>query len=197
MLSGMARAGGLAATSGLAAAASAAAGGLAAQLLPAAATAASRLLQRRGVAWSVEREPQVRGWPGSCTSCPACAPTQATVGAGRPHVPALHSPPAHHALCPPLAPGPLRPQKYKSVDDIIQDSVIVESLEKTREAAKDPARIRDILAAAKERSFLTNHTPGGRRSGKLCAQAQGLLCMCIGADVRAGRRGWWAVPVAI
>lgn len=46
------------------------------------------------------------------------------------------------------------------MDDIIQDHVIVESLEKTREAAKDPARIREILAAAKDRSFLTNHKPG-------------------------------------
>ena len=59
-------------------------------------------------------------------------------------------------------PRPPTAQTYKKVEDIIQDSVIVESLEKTREAAKDPARVRDILAAAKERSFLTNHKPGGR-----------------------------------
>lgn len=52
------------------------------------------------------------------------------------------------------------PQAYKPVDDIIQDHVIVQSLEKTREAAKDPARVRDILTAAKERSFLTDRQPG-------------------------------------
>lgn len=63
-----------------------------------------------------------------------------------------------HAL---FRPGVCRePATYKSVDDIIQDRVIVENLEKTKEAAKDPARIRDILAAAKDRSFLTNHKPG-------------------------------------
>jgi hypothetical protein len=53
------------------------------------------------------------------------------------------------------------PAKYKSVDEIIKDHVIVEALQKTREAAKDPARVRAILAAAKDRSFLTNHKPGG------------------------------------
>lgn len=53
------------------------------------------------------------------------------------------------------------PQSYKAVDDIIQDHVIVAALEKTQQAAKDPARVRDILTAAKERSFLTNHKPGG------------------------------------
>ncbi|EFN57653.1 hypothetical protein CHLNCDRAFT_30311 [Chlorella variabilis] len=52
------------------------------------------------------------------------------------------------------------PQSYKAVDDIIQDHVIVAALEKTQQAAKDPARVRDILTAAKERSFLTNHKPG-------------------------------------
>ncbi|KAL4444884.1 hypothetical protein ABPG77_003934 [Micractinium sp. CCAP 211/92] len=52
------------------------------------------------------------------------------------------------------------PATYKSVDDIIQDSVIVRHLEATKEAAKDPGRVRDILAAAKERSFLTDHKPG-------------------------------------
>lgn len=55
------------------------------------------------------------------------------------------------------------PAKYKAVEDIIQDHLIVEALEKTREAAKDPARVRDILASAKERSFLTNHKPGDAR----------------------------------
>ncbi len=52
------------------------------------------------------------------------------------------------------------PATYKSVIDIIQDSVIVRHLEATKEAAKDPGRVRDILAAAKERSFLTDHKPG-------------------------------------
>ena len=53
------------------------------------------------------------------------------------------------------------PAVYKPVDEIIQHDVIVANLEKTKEAAKDPARVRAILDAAKERSFLTNHKPGG------------------------------------
>lgn len=74
---------------------------------------------------------------------------------------------SRRSACPlPLRPcTPAAPQKYKSVDDIIQDRVIVESLEKTLEAAKDPARIHDILAAAKERSFLTDHKPGAAGAG--------------------------------
>ena len=181
MLSGMARAGGLAATSGLAAAASAAAGGLAAQLLPAAATAASRLLQRRGVAWSVEREPQV-WWCARipCLLLAACVPRRtrrlgrADHTCSRLRWPGRSRRPRHSG------PHPFSPpQKYKSVDDIIQDRVIVESLEKTREAAKDPARIRDILAAAKERSFLTDHKPGAAGAGwadLACGLAGPLAC---------------------
>lgn len=91
---------------------------------------------------------------------------------------------------PPSATAP--PQTYKSVDDIIQDHVIVENLEKTREAAKDPARIRDILAAAKERSFLTDHKPGGcgghvgGRAAGCCVRGQVQL---LGAGMHASRAG--------
>lgn len=52
------------------------------------------------------------------------------------------------------------PAEYKSVDQIIDHEGIVKALESTRDAAKDPGRIKDILAAAKERSFLTNAEPG-------------------------------------
>lgn len=52
------------------------------------------------------------------------------------------------------------PQQYKSADEIIDDAKIVSLLESTKEAAKDIGRIRDILAAAKSRSFLTDREPG-------------------------------------
>ena len=101
-------------------------------LLPAVAAAGARLvgrgglLQRAGLQWSVEREPQ----------------------------------------------------EYKPVEEIIQDSVIVESLEKTREAAKDPSVIRAILAAAKERSFLTHHKPG-----EWCGMGRGVCTARVARQV--------------
>mmetsp|Transcript_12387 Transcript_12387/g.26055 ORF Transcript_12387/g.26055 Transcript_12387/m.26055 type:complete len:208 (-) Transcript_12387:556-1179(-) len=52
-------------------------------------------------------------------------------------------------------------QVYKSADDIIQHDVIVSELEATKAAAKDPAAIKAILAAARERSFLTDYNPAG------------------------------------
>lgn len=39
-------------------------------------------------------------------------------------------------------------------------AMITEALERSKERAKDPVAIHDILEAAKERSFLTNFTPG-------------------------------------
>lgn len=68
------------------------------------------------------------------------------------------------------------PATYKSVDDIIQDSVIVRHLEATKEAAKDPACVRDILAAAKDRSFLTNHKPGEQGGPGGAAQGRPMVC---------------------
>lgn len=53
------------------------------------------------------------------------------------------------------------PQEYKSVDEIVDDSLIVRTLEETKEAAKDVGRVREILQAAKERSLLKNAEPGG------------------------------------
>lgn len=50
---------------------------------------------------------------------------------------------------------------YKDVNEIVDDQQIGNALEKTKAAAKDPAAIKAILEAAKERSFLTNYTPGG------------------------------------
>lgn len=50
--------------------------------------------------------------------------------------------------------------QYKDVSQIIDDKQITAALEKTKTAAKDPVAIKSILQAAKERSFLTNYTPG-------------------------------------
>lgn len=52
------------------------------------------------------------------------------------------------------------PQEYKSVDEIIDDAKIQRLLEETKEAAKDTSRVRAILEAAKDRSFLKNAEPG-------------------------------------
>ena len=52
------------------------------------------------------------------------------------------------------------PGEYKNVDEIIDDGKIVSTLEQTKEAAKDIGRIREILAAAQDRSFLKNAEPG-------------------------------------
>jgi hypothetical protein len=49
---------------------------------------------------------------------------------------------------------------YKDSDEIVNHKSITEALEKSQAASKDPAAIRSILEAAKERSFLTNFTPG-------------------------------------
>ena len=49
---------------------------------------------------------------------------------------------------------------YRDTKEIIDDRAISEALESTKELAKDPKAIQDILTAARERSFLTNITPG-------------------------------------
>lgn len=49
---------------------------------------------------------------------------------------------------------------YKDVGQIVDDKQINAALEKTKATAKDPVAIKSILEAAKERSFLTNYTPG-------------------------------------
>eukprot|EP00878_Enallax_costatus_P003227 GHUV01003430.1.p1 GENE.GHUV01003430.1~~GHUV01003430.1.p1 ORF type:complete len:413 (+),score=66.68 GHUV01003430.1:153-1391(+) len=49
---------------------------------------------------------------------------------------------------------------YKDASQIIDDKHINAALETTKSAAKDPVAIKSILEAAKERSFLTNYTPG-------------------------------------
>ncbi|WIA39025.1 hypothetical protein OEZ86_005172 [Tetradesmus obliquus] len=50
--------------------------------------------------------------------------------------------------------------KYKDVDSIINHKEINAALESTKKASQDPVAIKAILEAAKERSFLTNYTPG-------------------------------------
>ena len=52
------------------------------------------------------------------------------------------------------------PQTYKSVDEIIDDTKINHFLATTKEQAKDIGRIKDILTAARDRSFLTHREPG-------------------------------------
>eukprot|EP00245_Coleochaete_scutata_P004595 TRINITY_DN17325_c0_g1_i1.p1 TRINITY_DN17325_c0_g1~~TRINITY_DN17325_c0_g1_i1.p1 ORF type:complete len:604 (-),score=108.03 TRINITY_DN17325_c0_g1_i1:337-2148(-) len=47
---------------------------------------------------------------------------------------------------------------YRKVDEIIDDALINKHLEETKEKAKDVKIINEILEAAKERSFLRNHT---------------------------------------
>lgn len=49
---------------------------------------------------------------------------------------------------------------YKDPASIINETEIHAAMEKTQSAAKDKAAIQAILEAAKERSFLTNYTPG-------------------------------------
>lgn len=49
---------------------------------------------------------------------------------------------------------------YKDPASIINDAEIHASMERTQKTAKDKAAIQAILDAAKERSFLTNYTPG-------------------------------------
>lgn len=49
---------------------------------------------------------------------------------------------------------------YKDPATIINEADIHAAMEKTQAAAKDKAAIQSILDAAKERSFLTNYTPG-------------------------------------
>lgn len=55
----------------------------------------------------------------------------------------------------------LEPQTYKSADEIIDGPKIDSLLESTKEQAKDVGRIKAILEAAKDRSFLKDVQPGG------------------------------------
>mmetsp|Transcript_3195 Transcript_3195/g.9093 ORF Transcript_3195/g.9093 Transcript_3195/m.9093 type:complete len:291 (-) Transcript_3195:1017-1889(-) len=52
-------------------------------------------------------------------------------------------------------------QVYKDPDEIINHDLIERELEATKKQAQDPSRIRQILDAARERSFLTNYNPAG------------------------------------
>nr|AHH85813.1 FeFe-hydrogenase assembly protein [Tetraselmis sp. GSL018] len=52
-------------------------------------------------------------------------------------------------------------QTYRSADEIIDHNLIEWSLEQTRKDAQDPVRVRAILEAAKQRSFLDNYNPAG------------------------------------
>ncbi|GBG64766.1 hypothetical protein CBR_g46723 [Chara braunii] len=48
---------------------------------------------------------------------------------------------------------------YKPVEEIIDHNRITLAMESTMEASKDSSRIKEILEAARERSFLKDHTP--------------------------------------
>jgi hypothetical protein len=67
--------------------------------------------------------------------------------------------------------------KYKDPASIIDDKKINTALEKTQAAAKDPDAIKAILQAAKDRSFLTNYTPGDPR--------------CMQGSISVGYRAHW------
>lgn len=49
---------------------------------------------------------------------------------------------------------------YKDTKEIVDEDAIFKALESTKGRSKDIAAIKDILTAAKDRSFLTNFTPG-------------------------------------
>lgn len=49
---------------------------------------------------------------------------------------------------------------YKDTHEIINEKAIHAAMESTQKASQDKAAIKAILDAAKERSFLTNYTPG-------------------------------------
>uniref|UniRef100_A0A7R9V5U9 Biotin and thiamin synthesis-associated domain-containing protein n=1 Tax=Chlamydomonas euryale TaxID=1486919 RepID=A0A7R9V5U9_9CHLO len=49
---------------------------------------------------------------------------------------------------------------YRDPSDIINEKAIFEAMERTKAAAKDEAAVAEILQNAKDRSFLTNYTPG-------------------------------------
>ena len=53
---------------------------------------------------------------------------------------------------------------YKDTKEIINEPAINSALERTKKNASDPAAIAAILDAAKDRSFLTNFTPGRLRA---------------------------------
>lgn len=57
------------------------------------------------------------------------------------------------------------PAKYKDVSEIIQHDKIESLLESTKPAATDIGRVRAILQAARDRSFLTHREPGAGGAG--------------------------------
>lgn len=69
---------------------------------------------------------------------------------------------------------------YKDPASIINDTEIHAAMEKTQSAAKDKAAIQAILEAAKERSFLTNYTPG-------TYQHMAVSCRLLNAKASSGR----------
>jgi hypothetical protein len=53
---------------------------------------------------------------------------------------------------------------YKDTHEIINEKAIHAAMESTQKASRDKVAIKAILDAAKERSFLTNYTPGAVRT---------------------------------
>ena len=70
-------------------------------------------------------------------------------------------------------------QTYRPVSEIIQHDVIERELEATKAAAKDPAAIRTILEAARERSFLTDYNPGESPPSTPCGSCIGSQGVCV------------------
>jgi hypothetical protein len=69
--------------------------------------------------------------------------------------------------------------KYKDTHEIINEKAIHAAMESTQKASQDKAAIKAILDAAKERSFLTNYTPGAYGTLKRI----GLDILCRSATV--------------
>ena len=67
-------------------------------------------------------------------------------------------------------------QVYKDPDEIIDHQLIERELESTKKAAQNPARIREILDLARERSFLTNYNPGW---AFLVLPQRNIMCRCF------------------
>lgn len=111
----------------------------------------TQLQQARGLLWSVEKE------QGHTVSLHA---VWLFIHVGTPGVPKgaelLMFPISFFCLCTPCC-----DRQYKDVDKIIDDKQISAALENNKKAAQDPVAIKAILEAAKDRSFLTNYTPGG------------------------------------
>eukprot|EP00951_Prasinocladus_malaysianus_P048904 scaffold663567_cov47-Prasinocladus_malaysianus.AAC.1 len=59
-------------------------------------------------------------------------------------------------------------QRYKDPDEIVNAELIERELNMTKETAKDPEHIKQILKEASKRSFLTDYNPGSMSHNAYC-----------------------------